>query len=1156
VADPTSTPPELTWTDSPTLGATYDVYRGLGTPCTPSMLIASGLLTGVLPFTDVTATPDTRPCYDVTAVDAASEGSDPSNTVSVHYDTAAPDPPSGLTVPAATNLPPALSWAPSDSEDVIGYDVLSGSPDCSSLSLIGTVDASTTTYTDTAAAADAATCYVVRADDGVQDSTDSNQASTVYDTQVPSGSLTAPSEGAVVSGSAVTVASTDAADTGGSGLLGVELDESGSGTGDWHPIGTATAAPWSLAWDTTAVADGDYDLRAVIDDAAGNSFTTPTVTVTVHNAGPPDPPTALVVPAATNTAPALSWTASDTGSVTAYHVERGSPDCSSLARVATVPAATTSYTDSTAAANAAYCYTVRAFDGVDESSDSNQATTAFDTRAPTGSVTAPLAGATVSGASVTVASADAADTGGSGLLSVEFDESVSGAGDWQPVGTATAAPWSVAWDTTALLDGAYDLRAVLTDAAGNSFTTPVVAAVQTANAPDPPTGLTVPAATDAAPALSWTASDSGSVSTYEIQRGSPGCGSLAPLDSVPAGSTSYVDDAAAPNASYCYAVRASDGVNESVDSNHATTVFDTEPPTGSITAPLAAAVVAGPAVTVASGDAADTGGSHLASVTFQESPAGAGSWSAVGTATAPPWSVAWDTTGVADGGYDLRALIEDAAGNEVTTAVVSVTVHNARAPDAPSGLSVPAATNAAPVLSWTASDSPGVLEYRVRRGSPTCAGAAQVAAVPAPSTGYTDTSAAANHTYCYVVRAWDGFAESADSAQVVTHFDSHAPTGSLTSPAGGSVVSGSVTLASADAADTGGSGLATVSFQASVAGAGSWSTIGVASSAPWSVQWDTTTAADISYDLRAVLTDRAGNSVTSSVVTVTVHNAGAPDPPSGLSVAPATNAAPSLAWVASDSGSVTQYHVERGSPDCSSLAQVGVVGAHATAFVDSTAAPNHAYCYTVRAFDGFLESPDSNQASTAFDTRVPTGSVTAPAASSVVSGGVTLASGDAADTGGSHLASVRFQVAPSGSGSWSTVGTATSAPWSVPWATTAADDGVYDVRAVLDDHAGNETTSAAVAGVDVRNVPLAPPTGVAVPAATDAPPLLSWSASPSAEVSAYRVYRGSPGCGSAALLTSVAASATGFEDDSAAPNKAYCYLVSSFDGVAESPRGA
>ena len=57
---------------------------------------------------------------------------------------------------------------------------------------------------------------------------------------------------------------------------------------------------------------------------------------------------------------------------------------------------------------------------------------------------------------------------------------------------------------------------------------------------------------------------------------------------------------------------------------------------------------------------------------FQRSPAGAGSWTNVGSAdTTSPYSVSFDTTTVSDGLYDFRAVATDGAGNTANSATIS-----------------------------------------------------------------------------------------------------------------------------------------------------------------------------------------------------------------------------------------------------------------------------------------------------------------------------------------------------------------------------------------------------------------------------------------------------------------------------------------------------
>ena len=90
------------------------------------------------------------------------------------------------------------------------------------------------------------------------------------------------------------------------------------------------------------------------------------------------------------------------------------------------------------------------------------------------------------------------------------------------------------------------------------------------------------------------------------------------------------------------------------------------------------------------------------------------------------------------------------------------------------------------------------------------------------------------------------------------------PTVSITSPASGAIVSGSVNVT---AAATAVSGVAGVQFQVDAANVGAEDT-----HAPYSATWDTTTASDGPHALTASARDIAGNVVTSVRVTVTVEN--------------------------------------------------------------------------------------------------------------------------------------------------------------------------------------------------------------------------------------------------------------------------------------------
>jgi uncharacterized protein (TIGR03118 family) len=125
--------------------------------------------------------------------------------------------------------------------------------------------------------------------------------------------------------------------------------------------------------------------------------------------------------------------------------------------------------------------------------------------------------------------------------------------------------------------------------------------------------------------------------------------------------------------------------------------------------------------------------------------------------------------------------------------------------------------------------------------------------------------------------------------------DAVAPTVALTAPSDGTSVSGSVPV-TANAADN--VGVASVQFFAGT------TSIGTATTAPFTVNWDTTTVANGSIALTAQAKDAAGNATTSAAINVTVSNAtSAPAPTVTLSQLQASIFTPRCSGCHNGSGS-------------------------------------------------------------------------------------------------------------------------------------------------------------------------------------------------------------------------------------------------------------
>jgi hypothetical protein len=99
------------------------------------------------------------------------------------------------------------------------------------------------------------------------------------DTNPPTASITAPLDGAAVSGIAATLSANASDDT---GVAGVQFKLDGVNLGSED-----TTSPYTISWDTTGTSDGSHSLTAVARDAAGNTATSASITVTVTNAPPP-----------------------------------------------------------------------------------------------------------------------------------------------------------------------------------------------------------------------------------------------------------------------------------------------------------------------------------------------------------------------------------------------------------------------------------------------------------------------------------------------------------------------------------------------------------------------------------------------------------------------------------------------------------------------------------------------------------------------------------------------------------------------------------------------------------------------------------------------------------------------------------------------------
>ncbi len=281
--------------------------------------------------------------------------------------------------------------------------------------------------------------------------------------------VTVFSPGAVVSGTVqVTATSTDSA----SAITGVRIERSPAGSTTWTPLCTDNTSPYACPFDTTQVADGDYQLRAIATDAAGFSATSQAVTTRVANA-------ANVVlsdiAAAVRGTVSLSATVTGAGNRTVSNAFQfrvvGATGWTTVSGCGTVTGTTPTCSWNTTGLTDEYDVRVVSTVGTGTPTvvTDQQSGVVVDNIAPSVSVAAP---SPMSGTVQVTATAVDED---SGVAKVDVSYRLVGTTPFLALCTVSTDPYRCSLDTTKLNNGgSYELRAVATDAAGNTTTSALI----------------------------------------------------------------------------------------------------------------------------------------------------------------------------------------------------------------------------------------------------------------------------------------------------------------------------------------------------------------------------------------------------------------------------------------------------------------------------------------------------------------------------------------------------------------------------------------------------------------------------------------------------------------------------------------------------------
>lgn len=501
--------------------------------------------------------------------------------------------------------------------------------------LVGSSAQSTLTFAwNTAAEADGPHTFVSKAYDVNGNVGTSPPIVLDADNTPPAAAITSPSNGTVITGSALTI-SANATDS--SGIQKIDF------YADGVLVGTDTSAPFTANWNTTNATEGPHSLYVVATDTPGNSATSPSISVSVDHLGPTvaltNPVNGGVITGIVN----LSVNVFDGGGVQKVQYYR---DSSVLLGTSLSTPFSFSW-DTTGVTQGSHSLYAVATDLSGNTATSAAISVTIDRSLPTNvGITAPSSNAVLSGSAVAI-SATASDNIGISRVDFYRDSNVL-------LGTDSTSPYSISWDITSATSGAHTLTVVATDLAGNTKTSSIVN-VSVDNTP-PQVSLSAPANNAFVTgtfAVSATATDNGAIGKVEFYRDN---NVLLTTDTSSPYTFNWNSTTVTEGAHTLYAI-AQDTAGFRTTSAVVAITVDNTIPTVAITSPANGASILPNAIVNINADASDNFG-----VVKVEFYVGA---TLKCTVTAAPYVCVWQVPNQR-ANFNLKATAYDAAGKTAT----------------------------------------------------------------------------------------------------------------------------------------------------------------------------------------------------------------------------------------------------------------------------------------------------------------------------------------------------------------------------------------------------------------------------------------------------------------------------------------------------------
>ncbi|HMH16545.1 MAG TPA: RHS repeat-associated core domain-containing protein [Burkholderiales bacterium] len=352
---------------------------------------------------------------------------------------------------------------------------------------------------------------------------------------------------------------------------GFRVERKLGASGTYSQIGTTAANVTSYS-DSTLSEAKTYFYRI----RAANSGGVSAYSNEASRATLPGGPTGLSATPVPNAQINLSWTDNSAGE-TGFNIERKT-GTGAYAQIAAPAANTTSYSDPGLVAGSSYFYRVSATNGSGNSVYSNE-TSATAGLAPAAPGTLS---AVPSGLAINLSWVDASNN----ETAFKIERKTGATGTYSQI--ATSAANATSYSDPGLVAGTtYFYRARATNTIGDSPYSNETSAT-TPNPPAPPSNLSASAS---GPAINLTWTDASNNETgFKLERRTGAHGTYSQIATPVANSTSYSDPGLAAGTPYFYRIRASNGPDDSVYSNEAST---TTPPTPNTPTGLGSIAVSG-----------------------------------------------------------------------------------------------------------------------------------------------------------------------------------------------------------------------------------------------------------------------------------------------------------------------------------------------------------------------------------------------------------------------------------------------------------------------------------------------------------------------------------------------------------------------------------